>query len=192
MQGLGQQAASTTAAVERGVARLLGADADLARAAVDALQAQQVLGHGVLLVALSGASRWGTDVPGALARLAQGAPAPASWSDYELRVAAEEAREEAAAALADLGPGELGETAVQGEDAPAAAVAALRAGAGALRCSVGEEAAAVVAADWVQRLCIRVGARCLVVQAQGSDGGAHGGAAVGLVPRSQAYLDALA
>lgn len=91
------------AAVQTGVARALGAPADVAESAVAALAAAGVLEHGVLFLAVLASARWGTDAVEALRRIAGGAEPPVSWSAYEERVAREEAREEAAGALARLG-----------------------------------------------------------------------------------------
>lgn len=167
----------TTQAVERAVARLLGAPEDVAAAAVEAIATADALPHGVLLLAVMGAARWGTDAPGALARLAEQATVPANWSDYELRVAAAEADDERDDALARLrvDPGAAADAAGLDE-----AVALLLAGNGTLRLS-----APLAASEhaFLKTLCARVGA-VLDAHAPSDD-------AVG-VRVSDAWLDLLA
>lgn len=144
--------AVTTAAVERAVARLLGAPEDVAAAAVAAIEEADALAHGVLLLAVMGAARWGTDLPGALARLAEGATVPANWSDYELRVAAAEADDERADALARVRV-DAARAAEAGDLDEAAG--RLLAGAGIVRLT-----APLAAAEhgFLHALCVRVGA----------------------------------
>lgn len=142
----------TTSAMERAVARLLGAPEDVAAAAVAAIEETGALAHGVLLLAVMGAARWGTDLPGALARLAEGATVPADWSDYELRVAVAEADDERADALARVRV----DTARAADAADLdGAVAALRTGVGTLRLT-----APLGSAEhgFLHALCARVGA----------------------------------
>jgi hypothetical protein len=142
----------TTRAAERAVARLLGAPEDVAAAAVAAIEQSDALAHGVLLLAVMGAARWGTDAPGALARLADGATVPANWSDYELRVAAAEADDERADALGRL---RIDATlAAEAADLDEA-VAQLLAGRGSLRVTV---PLAVPEQAFLEALCARAGA----------------------------------
>jgi hypothetical protein len=150
--------AATTPAVERAVARLLGAPRDIAEAAVAVVEGQERLADGVLLLAVTGAARWGTDAIGALRRLAEGADAPGGWSDYEVRVAAEEAGDEIRLALSGLGAGD-GVADVAGADAPLLAVEALQAGFRP-RPSTSTGGAGVearVAHAWIARLCGAIG-----------------------------------
>jgi hypothetical protein len=142
----------TTPAVERAVARLLGSPEDVAAAAVAAIEEADALAHGVLLLAVMGAARWGTDLPGAIARLAEGDTVPANWSDYELRVAAAEADDERADAIARVrvDPARVADAGGLDE-----ALAALLAGAGTVRLT-----APVAATEqaFLHALCARVGA----------------------------------
>jgi hypothetical protein len=142
----------TTPAMERAVARLLGAPAAVASSAVAALEREQALGHGVLLLAVMGAARWGTDAPGALARLAGGAAIPAAWSDYEVRVAVAEAADERDDALrrVRVDPDRAAEAADLDE-----AVGALLAGAGAIHVTAALDRPED---GFLRDLCDRVGA----------------------------------
>jgi len=142
----------TTPAVERAVARLLGASEDVAAGAVAAIGEADALAHGVLLLAVMGAARWGTDLPGALTRLAEGTTVPANWSDYELRVAAAEADDERDDALARVRVDAL-RTADAGDLDEA--VGQLLAGAGTVRLTV---PLPVADHGFLRALCARVGA----------------------------------
>lgn len=73
------------------MARALGAPDDVAEAAVAAITAKDDLADGILFVAAVGAARWGVEIPDAVSLLAGGTKRyPASPSDYEARVAADE------------------------------------------------------------------------------------------------------
>ncbi len=118
----------TSPGIEAGVAVLLGADREVAEAAVAAVDAAALLGVGVALPALLIAARRGTDAVGALRRLADGDAVPTSWSPFEARVATDEAREEAAAARARMRLG-VGTVEALGLDAAVVAVEAVLGGA---------------------------------------------------------------
>jgi hypothetical protein len=176
--GIGRQASlvtgRTSAAVERGVAILLGADPATARGAVAALQEAGALPDGVALHALLVASRTGTDLQGAIAAIAAEGRTGSGWSDYELRAAREEAAEEVAAALgAPIG---VVEVRLDGADAPEGAAAAVRAGrAGVLRLAPSSAQTrglgalqALVEHGWAARLGTRWG--CRVVPVGSGDG----------------------
>lgn len=104
MDGIGERGG---AEVETAIARLLGAKPDVAAAAVEALRARDLLGHGVLFLSVLASARWGADAAEALRRFAEGQEPPTSWSDYEGRTAAEEAQEEALLALSRLDTADL-------------------------------------------------------------------------------------
>jgi len=94
----------TTVRTERATAELLGVTAQEAAAAVAALAEQELLGHGVLFLAVLAATRAGDEPVDAVARFARGDAPPTSWSDYEARAVLAEARDEAAR-LRPGGPG---------------------------------------------------------------------------------------
>lgn len=162
---LRQEAASATSpAVQRAVARLLGAPPQIADAAVANVAEAGLLGHGIALVVLVAAARRGTDAGGALAGLAEGGDPPRGWSVFEARAAAEEAQEEAHAVLGAVrrDPGTLDLT---GLDAPVTAAERLLAGTvpesvvGALaahRAGVALERA-VVDQEWIRVVWSRLG-----------------------------------
>jgi predicted amidohydrolase YtcJ len=192
--------AVTTAAVERAVAVLLGASEEDAAGAVAVLEGAGRLGDGIALVALVLAARRGTDAAGAVAELAEGRPLPDGWSDYEVRAAVEEVREDVAAAL---GGGRTGEgiADVAGPDAATAAViAVVRDGAGALRLAGGAgpsdgagegEAAAVIAHRWIDALLAAAGRPALDAAAGASGSAPSDTGSDGVVPRAPAYVDVL-
>ncbi len=91
----------TDAASEARVAMLLGLDPDEAVDAVLVLCTQELLPHGVAVIAAATASRWGVELPDALRRLAEGRPHGDMFSDYELRVAHQEAESELGAPVLD-------------------------------------------------------------------------------------------
>jgi hypothetical protein len=117
----------TSPAIETAVGILLGAAPDTSRAAVGVLLTADRLGTGLALPALLLAARRGTDASGAIAALADGAPVPDSWSDYERRTAEEEADEDLR-----LSPPAPGAPLVvcRGPEAPVAAAAAVAGGGG--------------------------------------------------------------
>lgn len=94
----------TTVQTERATAELLGVSAQEAAAAVAALAEHELLGHGVLFLAVLSATRAGDEPVDAVRRFARGDAPPTSWSDYEARAVSAEARDEAAR-LRPGGPG---------------------------------------------------------------------------------------
>ncbi len=92
----------TDAPAEVEVAILLGLDPGQAARAVVVLQERELLWHGVAVVGAAVASRWGVELPDALRRLADRKPHGEGFSDYELRVASEEAESEVIDALQRL------------------------------------------------------------------------------------------
>lgn len=78
---------------------LLGASSEDAATVVELLIQAGLLRHGTATIATAAASRWGVEVADALHALGQGRSLGATFSDYELRVAQEEAQVELADAL---------------------------------------------------------------------------------------------
>lgn len=75
-------------------ARRLGATDAEAQRAIEVLEAAGLLVHGLAVIAVVAAARAGTEPLDALRAMAAGEPPPGEISDYELRVAAEEAEAE--------------------------------------------------------------------------------------------------
>lgn len=147
---------TTSAAVERGAAVLLGADEDTARDAVAALEAAGRLDEGVAVHALVLAARKGTDAAGGLAMLAAGGEPAGQWSAFELRIAAEEAADDLAALRRPSG----GSATVGQPDLPMGAARVLRSGAREL--VIPERTADAAPADhlaerWVEALAAAAG-----------------------------------
>jgi hypothetical protein len=138
---------ATSPGVERGIGVLLGADPHTVGAAVTALLTAGRLGDGLATPALVHAARRGTDVVGAIALIADGAPLPDGWSGYELRSARAEAADDLRSAL----PTSAGTSVLipTGPDAPTVLASAVR------RAEVGAVHLGATAAHALDALTLR-------------------------------------
>lgn len=146
----------TTRAVERAVAVLLGADERTAADAVAALEDAGRIHEGSAVHALVLAARRGTDAATALGELAAGRDPASAWSEFELRIAAEEAADDLA--TAGRGVGDLIELA--GPELPVQAARALQHGARGLVLPAPSglpSAAQEVELRWIEALAVAIG-----------------------------------